>query len=185
MENFEDEFSDLLARKRRIKRTGWRPNPKDSLEMLLKHVYRQALVPIHLALTEQQDFFSSTLELDVHLGADDVVGDGMKDRPMARLRVFRRSKLIFDYFLSFDGDTKTRDASLWRHVDFIDTFPKIDLANMPPNFFDEIFNDKPGFLDLTKKQKSVGDYLHFSSLDLDKVVQLVQEDLYTVCKTLL
>lgn len=179
MKNFDEKLSALLVSKRHANRKAWEPSSKDSLAMLLKHVYQQVMVPVHLALTEQPDFNSSDLTLDTTLGAEDTEGDGLKDRPMATLIVRRRLKIVFEYWLSFDGDTKDEDASLWRKIDFDSTFPKLDFNNPPVNYFDSDLNV------LNKKQKSVEQHAYFPTFDMNEAVRLVQDDLYLVFKALL
>ncbi|MGY3091024.1 hypothetical protein ACVWYF_004088 [Hymenobacter sp. UYAg731] len=163
------------------------PSPKDGLEALLEHVYKEVLIPAHRMLIKQEAFATSTVGYEGDFG--DTYDDGMEDRPVVVLKVVWQQTQLFEYWLSFDGDSDGREASLWRKVDIYRA--PLDLKNLPAGFFDmddlSVSDDerfgKPNLAHSTIAL--VEEYESFHTLDMDEAVRLVQADFYWVCDTLL
>lgn len=181
MENFEQKLRELFASRLLININELELTPKASLELLLEHVYKKVLTPAHYILTEQEQFSRSSLNF-IEEGVGDSIDDGLEERSMAIFKIVRLRQPLFEYVLSFDGDTKSEDARLWRHVNIHRQLP--DLDNLPDNFWD-LGEDSLGktFVDKDAAD-TIEEYNHFT-LDMDEAVCLIQEDFYEVCAKLL
>lgn len=188
MKDFEESLRKLIADKVANPKHLLEPNPKDSLEMLLEHICEKALGPAHRILSEQEAFSKSTLDSDDFFGDSSV--DGMEERKMINLTVVRNKQPLFEYRLSFDGDTENSESQVWRQVEF--SRHPMTLNDLPADFFD--FDEKeadwrenlPG---RTVLSKDVVDLVGIGEksfpLDMAEAVRFVQEDFYWVCEILL
>ncbi|AMJ66479.1 hypothetical protein [Hymenobacter sp. PAMC 26628] len=184
MENFEQRLSDLFANKLLTDISELDLTSKSSLELLLEHVYKKVLVPAHYILTEQEQFFNSSLSF-LEETEGDAVADGLEERSIGALKIVRLRQPLFTYWLSFDGDTEASDARLWRHVD-IERQP-IDIDNLPDSFWDldKLDEDSLGKTLVDKDAADSVEEYHYFTLDMDEAVRLIQEDFYEVCAKLL
>ena len=205
MDDFAEEMRKFFADSESGDEPDLAPNPKESLETLLEHVCQKVLVPFHYLLTEKEEFSSSWLVLDDGIGFPDSHDDGMGNRRVALLTVVRSEVPLFEYWLSFDGDSGigTAEATIWRKLEIIRT-GKLDLDNIPAGYIDSLkalFSpskdkstphfDRAAYMKTILKTTldedaiaSLHEYVHFN-FDMDEVVRNVRKDLYEVCKTLL
>lgn len=153
MENFETKLNTLLFNK-----ANHTPNPKESLELLLRHVYDAVLAPAHRLLKAQEQYALSTLSFTEDSGYGDM-GDGFDDRPVAMLTIFRRDEVeaVFAYELSFDGEREDSPAALWSHI-------------VAPNYVAPAEK-------ATEFENTDFEFNCFHTLDMNEVVELVQQDL--------
>lgn len=188
MENFEESLRKLIANKIASVKYPLEPNPRESLEMLLEHICEKVLAPAHRILIAQKAFSESTLNIDDFFG--DSIDDGMDDRKMINLTVIRNEQPLFEYHLSFDGDTENSESRIWRQVKFCSHPMTMD--QIPEGFFDfeagesDWQENMPGRTVLSKDVVNlVGIGEEHFSLDMVEAVAFVQDDFYWVCKNLL
>ena len=190
MGNFAERMRELFANKIFMATAGFVPNPKESLEVLLEHVYQKALVPAHYILTDQPQFALSSLSLEGDPGFGDVFDDGMDWRPKAVLKVVRQQQLLFEYWLSFEGDNESCEASLWSKVEFFRQ--PVTLNDLGPDLFNLEVDHT---LEQNRPDKTVLDpdavndvgeeFCYLKTLDMAESVSLIQEELYSLFEKLL
>lgn len=185
MEDFEKKLRSLIANKASNIKHPLEPNPKDSLSLLLEHVYEKALLPAYQILIEQDVFSASTIDRDAEFG--DAVDDGMEERPMIVITVMQQQQPIFEYWLSFDSDTEASEGKLCRRIYF--SRYTCGITDLPANMFDldtdewEATRPDKTILD-RDKINLIDEYRHFP-LDMDKALSLVKDDFYWVCDVLI
>ena len=166
------------------------PNPKDSMEVLLEHVYQKALIPAHYILTDQPQFALSTLTIEEDPGFGDVFDDKMDWRPKAVLKVVKHQQLLFEYWLSFEGDNESSEASIWSKVEFYRNPMKPEDSG--PDFFNfevdhTLEQNRPDktLLDPDVVNEIGEDFHYLRTLDMNVSVHLIQKELYSLFDKLL
>lgn len=161
MENFETKLSELLFNK-----ANHTPKPKESLELLLKHVYDSVLVPAHGILKLQEEYALSTVSFDEEIRDDE---DAFQDNAMAHLDVIRAGdeEAMLMYTLSFDFDENTGKTSFWSQVRAPYYEPELD-AGQPAGAMAAAH---------TTGETSF-EAVYFDSLDMKELVSQVQRDLF-------
>jgi len=190
VENFEENLRKLITNKIVNAKHPLEPSQRDGLETLLEYIFEKALVPAHRVLIEQEDFLESTLNSNDFFG--DIVDDGMEDRKMLNLKVVRNKQLLFEYWISFDGDTQHSESQVWRQVEFA-THPidrnDVSIWNFVdnPDYIEPEWKENlPGRTVLSKEVVDlIGIGVEVFSFDIVEAVRFVQEDFYWVCETLL
>lgn len=193
MDDFEEEFSKLISDKILDEKAGWKLDPKESLTMLLEHVYEKALEPAHRILVQHEAFAGSDVFFEDE-GIGDSVDDEMGYRAIATLRVVRNDIKLFEYFVTFVGSTETTEDRLWRNITINYPQTKVPLEEMS---IDDIFPPEgqdyppyhPPYHGKTTLDEdaiaSLGEDMVFDIADMDEAARLVQEDLFEVMETLL